>query len=41
MEHFHMESELNRVFCDGGSGGVGKMNIGLAESVEDLGEALS
>ena len=36
-----MESELNRVFGDIGFEGSDKMNIGLLESMEELGEALS
>ena len=41
MEHFHMESKLNRVFGNIGFGGSDKMNIGLVNSMGELGKVLS
>jgi len=41
MGHFHMKSELNRVFGDIGSGRSDKMNIRSMRSMEVLEEVLS
>jgi hypothetical protein len=38
---FEIESELNRVFENIGPEGSDKMNIGLVESMGELGEVLS